>query len=181
MSTRSCIAKPDGDAWKGRYHHSDGYPTGMGRSLIDMFHGYFAGDLDAMVAYLIDSEPVGWSFILGTDLSIGPQWLEWDAYPKDDDGFADFSKIGPQSFTARGEVPFHDEDGTGDWIRPGDDTDTEWVYVLTPMGIFIGVGTQTPEWMVAWDDVDYRTKLLDIQTEVSDRSRDSFDLELTGS
>ena len=24
MSTRSCIARPVGDGWEGRYHHSDG-------------------------------------------------------------------------------------------------------------------------------------------------------------
>lgn len=30
MSTRSAIARPAGDGWEGRYHHFDGYPSGVG-------------------------------------------------------------------------------------------------------------------------------------------------------
>lgn len=30
VSTRSCIAIPKGDWWEGVYHHSDGYPYGLG-------------------------------------------------------------------------------------------------------------------------------------------------------
>jgi hypothetical protein len=33
MSTRSIIAIPNGDGWKGRYCHSDGYPSWNGRIL----------------------------------------------------------------------------------------------------------------------------------------------------
>jgi hypothetical protein len=33
MSTRSIIAVPHGDGWKGRYAHWDGYPEWMGRAL----------------------------------------------------------------------------------------------------------------------------------------------------
>lgn len=33
MSTRSIVAVAEGDGWKGQYHHSDGYPTGMGACL----------------------------------------------------------------------------------------------------------------------------------------------------
>ena len=33
MSTRSIIARQDGDSWKGRYAHWDGYPAHQGKSL----------------------------------------------------------------------------------------------------------------------------------------------------
>ena len=33
MSTRSIIAKQDGDSWKGRYAHWDGYPSHQGKSI----------------------------------------------------------------------------------------------------------------------------------------------------
>lgn len=33
MSTRSIVAVPHGDSWRGRYVHSDGYPSGVGADL----------------------------------------------------------------------------------------------------------------------------------------------------
>ena len=36
MSTRSCVAIPQGDGWKGRYVHSDGYPEHMVPTLLDL-------------------------------------------------------------------------------------------------------------------------------------------------
>jgi hypothetical protein len=153
MSTRACIAKPDGDGWRGRYHHSDGYPTGLGVALMEHYNGYFQGDLDAMTTYLIDNEKVGWSFIHGTDLSLGPQWQEYDEYPKTPEGWTDYSAIGPQSYTARGETS---DKPTGDWIthEDVDDVFIEWSYILTPRGIIVYYGTHTPLGMVEWDDIE---------------------------
>lgn len=74
MSTRAIIAKPEGDGWVGTYHHYDGYPTGLGTTLLEAHAGYFAGDVDAMTRYLIDDELVGWSDINGADWSQAKGW-----------------------------------------------------------------------------------------------------------
>lgn len=73
MSTRSAIARPTGPAtFEGVYHHWDGYPSGVGKTLFDAFNGHFAGDLDAMLTLLIDDHPGGWSTINGADWNIAP-------------------------------------------------------------------------------------------------------------
>lgn len=153
MSTRSCIAKPEGDGWKGRYHHSDGYPSGLGRFLFEAHNGFFGGDTEAMVKYLVDDEPVGWSFIIGTDLSVGPEWREYEDYPLVPadraryKGEKDYSALGPQSYSKRGEE--------GDsWITSADGPDImiEWVYVLTTGGLMVLSGSHAFLDLVRWDD-----------------------------
>lgn len=74
MSTRAVIAKPDGDGFRGRYHHFDGYPSGLGVALVGTLAEQFGGDLEAMVTRLIDEEHVGWSNIIGHDLSMPSCW-----------------------------------------------------------------------------------------------------------
>jgi hypothetical protein len=74
MGTRGCIAKPEGDGWRGRYHHWDSYPTGLGLTLLAVHADTFHGDTDAMIAYLIDEEPVGWSTINGAEWSLPKGW-----------------------------------------------------------------------------------------------------------
>jgi len=72
MSTRSIIARQVGDGWTGRYHHSDGYPTGVGNALLAHIRGHFAGDVRAAMAYLIDQHPAGWQSIVGANLRLAP-------------------------------------------------------------------------------------------------------------
>lgn len=69
MSTRAIIARwtpATTVTWEGRYHHYDGYPTGLGRQLHQLHHGHFNGDTDAMKRVLIE-EHTGWSTINGAD------------------------------------------------------------------------------------------------------------------
>lgn len=168
MSTRSCIAKPEGDGWKGRYHHSDGYPSGLGRFLFEAHNGFFGGDTDAMVKYLVDDEPVGWSFIMDTDLSKGPAWTEYEDYPlvpadqASYPGQKDYSALAPQSYTARGE----EFTGDGSWIRSTDGYDImiEWIYVLTPGGLMVidadySTSSHVFRDLVRWDDPDGVAKI----------------------
>lgn len=82
MGTRGCIAKPEGDGWRGRYHHWDSYPTGLGTTLLEVHAEVFAGDHETMIAYLIDDEPVGWSTINGADWSLPKGWQ--DSHDPDD-------------------------------------------------------------------------------------------------
>ena len=65
MSTRSVIARPSGSgSFEGRYHHFDGYPSGLGRQLYRLYHGVFKHNLDRMCAVLLYEHPAGWSTII---------------------------------------------------------------------------------------------------------------------
>ena len=59
MSTRSIIAIPEGDGWKGRYVHYDGYPAGVGQTV---WHIVKTAGL-AEAARILTSKPIGWSII----------------------------------------------------------------------------------------------------------------------
>ena len=62
MATRGCIAKWVGEGeWEGVYHHWDSYPTALGKTLWDLFHGRYEGNVDHMVRELIEETPQGWS------------------------------------------------------------------------------------------------------------------------
>ncbi len=68
MSTRSVIARQVGDGFVGRYHHSDGYPSGVGAALYKLYNGHFKQDAKRMLEVLIDEHPAGWSTIVGRTL-----------------------------------------------------------------------------------------------------------------
>ena len=70
MSTRSVIARANGDSWAGRFHHWDGYPEGLGKTLIENATGPFVGNLAGMLKILIDDHPAGWDTIVGRDLNL---------------------------------------------------------------------------------------------------------------
>jgi hypothetical protein len=79
MSTRACIARLTGRhplAFEGRYHHWDGYPSGLGHALYHAYGGPFDGDLERMLRVLIDEHPAGWSTIVGADWSLPPGFIE---------------------------------------------------------------------------------------------------------
>ena len=102
MSTRGVIARQKGDSFEGRYHHWDSYPTGLGKTLWELAHNQFKGDIEGMLRILIDEHPAGWSTICNKDfsLSVGynnldkgncltcgkPSWehyyQEWDSHGK---------------------------------------------------------------------------------------------------
>ena len=69
MSTRGAIARVNGDGFKGVYHHWDSYPDSLGETLKRLHGEYFEGDTDAMLKFLIDDHPAGWSTIIGKDLT----------------------------------------------------------------------------------------------------------------
>lgn len=167
MSTRSIIARPLGDGFEGRYCHSDGYPSGVGKHLHEQFHTAFGGDLDAMIATMIDGEEIGWSSIWGHDLSMPKGWLEYDEMPRvtvtlpDGDTYeaVDYSAFGPQSYTSRGETAKPGDDRMIRWTgnpEKWDSWGTEWGYVLSPMGLMVFdiayQGGPTYVAVVPWDD-----------------------------
>lgn len=71
MSTRSVIARKTGaKSFSGVYHHWDGYPSGLGATLFEVRNKHFKGDTQALLNYLIDKHPQGWSTINGADFSL---------------------------------------------------------------------------------------------------------------
>jgi hypothetical protein len=64
MATRATISRllTDGTS-EGRYHHWDGYPSGLGHKLLELFNDYFDKNIHLMMSALIDAHPAGWSTI----------------------------------------------------------------------------------------------------------------------
>jgi hypothetical protein len=85
MSTRSVIARPIAGAelrFAGRYCHSDGYPSGVGKTLFEAVNGYFNGDIGAMLTLLLDDHPAGWSSLMNADFSLKPGFTSYDVPKK---------------------------------------------------------------------------------------------------
>jgi hypothetical protein len=77
MGTRSAIARINGEhGFKGTYHHWDGYPTGLGATLFNLYQTQFNHDLPKMLHVLIDEHPAGWSTINGKDFNLEAGYFE---------------------------------------------------------------------------------------------------------
>lgn len=141
MSTRSVIARPtEGSehSWEGRYHHSDGYPSGLGKTLWDALHGSFAGDIHGLLKLLIDDHPAGWSVINDRDLTKPAGFVNWGDYPKKANGETDYAaieKLGPACYChgARNEEAWELESSEKD------PSDREWAYVINPLSESLAV------------------------------------------
>jgi hypothetical protein len=73
MSTRGAIVRfTNGEIteFAGRYHHWDSYPRSLGATLWKLYHGHFQKDLKAMLQFLIDDHPAGWSTINNKDFAL---------------------------------------------------------------------------------------------------------------
>ena len=118
MSTRSCVAIPQGDGWKGRYVHSDGYPSHMLPTLMDLVN---RKGLDRTIDVLINWNG-GWSFV-GTYEGITNYLGEDRAHFVSDYGLAYTKKEQPLT----------------SWIT-SEDNDAlfiEYVYILGPKSITV--------------------------------------------
>lgn len=123
MGTRSIIAKPDGDAWRGRYCHWDGYPEGVGQRLMELVN---RDGLAKVIDTIIDTH-CGWSSIhMPDNRQLGA-------------GYTDGRFLLVPEY---GVAYNHNSDqgSMSDWHTPDmlGDTWCQWVYVLTPMGIMFG-------------------------------------------
>lgn len=79
MSTRGAIARLTHvlpAKWAGRYHHWDSYPSGLGATLWNLYHGHFNRDLNQMLKVLIDDHPAGWSSLNASDFAQEPGFIE---------------------------------------------------------------------------------------------------------
>jgi len=65
VSTRSVIARRTNGGWSGVYHHWDGYPSGLGAHLWKLLRDRYAGDVERLLAEVVDAHPGGWSHLMG--------------------------------------------------------------------------------------------------------------------
>lgn len=107
MSTRAVIARqtdPDNPGrWEGRYHHWDGYPSGLGRALWHAYHFHFHQNLSGMLTYLLDQTDArcGWSTIVDRNLALEPVSPEEDMAGNLDELYG----FPPVSYARRGTEP----------------------------------------------------------------------------
>lgn len=147
MGTRSIIAIPEGDGWRGRYCHWDGYPHGVGRALVALVER----DGIERVRRTLTEDNYSWS---GLNLEQHDQRTLETATPDRD---ADYGTIEGQAYrwqTFENDGRFASIEGYGiahrdgdpeAWILPdGDKWGTEWLYVLGDAGVLIG--------KVGWSD-----------------------------
>lgn len=126
MGTRGVIAEAHGTGWRGRYHHWDSYPEGLGKTLYELYHGHFKKDLDAMIRVMVHDHPAGWSTINNADWSMPIGYVEI----KSDGGFDpnEYNKPkGPQCYCHGSR----NEEASG-FLLPHEDAGAEWGYVLDP-------------------------------------------------
>lgn len=117
MSTHGVIAETHGSGWRGRYHHFDGYPEGLGKTLFGLYNKHFKKDLSAMLQVLIHDHPAGWS-------SINNNWDLPLNYERPQ-GVYESMAAGPECFC---HGP-HQEAGT-DFYTAEDKGSWEWGYVF---------------------------------------------------
>lgn len=145
MSTRSVIARQTDEGWQGIYHHSDGYPSFMGPRLIEMHNGHFGGDVEAMLHFLIDEHPGGWSF-LGGDFSQAPGFNEDP--PR-------IRSAGYERHQVRNRCFCHGDRDESLGLRTAADEnwDIEWTYILCldSLLVFEGCEEMAPVGEVFWD------------------------------
>ena len=132
MGTRSIIAIPDGDTYKGRYCHFDGYPTHMGHALMEIVG---RDGLDTAITNLVTEPKLGWSYISPTQpvldrSNCNPASPAYSQY------------FGPNATHAAREgygcerlQPYPPENDI--WHGPDSNLWQEWVYVLRPEGLEI--------------------------------------------
>lgn len=117
MSTRSVLAIPEGDSWKGRYCHNDGYPSWQIPALLGLHQAH--GD---DITKFLTEDHCSWSGVHG------------------DGGFChchqeDGTPSPVETHVWDGDVEFER------WVRPHPDAwDIEWVYILNDRGVFVLIG-----------------------------------------
>lgn len=145
MSTRSIIARPVGDGFEGRYHHSDGYPTWLGRVLWRRLHSGTTRD------YLLNAHPAGWSHLADPDYPItrvpkakwGSRAIRYDDANQD----ACYCHGGP--YIGKRSEPEQ-------LLRHDEDACQEWAYVISETFLTVLVVVGRPEedgmgaYRVAW-------------------------------
>lgn len=146
MSTRSAIGlwhnKEENEAFLA-YHHSDGYPTGLGQFLWEIHHKWFKPNAEnfgfensvAFMGMYLALSPwarAGWSFILGTNFECEPSWnhpIYEDKFPRPEDYY---ETMAPKTYFDRAGEEFEPHCGPENIFDTAKDSWMEWMYILDP-------------------------------------------------
>ena len=154
MGTRACIAETHEGSWRGRYHHWDGYPTALGKTLWDVYHGHFGRNITTMLQFLIHDHPAGWSTINGADWNMQAGYVGMDSVE---------TNQGPQCYCHGTR-----HEGAEPPLGPEDDAGLEWCYVIDAVARtmtvlkhvwqsdevpYIGIGCMTAKEPLKWKEV----------------------------
>lgn len=149
MGTRSIIAIPDNDAWKGRYCHWDGYPSHMGHALSMIV----TRDGIERARQVLTADHLGWSSIDSGTPSI-------DGVTPDEN--ADYGTAARLAFDYGPSDRFRVVEGYGcaysreeadpDWLGPDTDAWQEWIYVLRDEGLEVLSASGISYGIFAYDD-----------------------------
>jgi hypothetical protein len=160
MGTRSVVAIPQGDSWKGRFVHWDGYPAGVGSALGELVE---RDGLEKVIATIVTGKNYSWSSLKVDQIDLTkvkgvranapygryeygtPEYSAWEFKRSYGDGrfkcvvgygiaHTDTEFTTPPLGTPEKPYRQTQEDF---WITPTDDTDTEWAYVLTEVGVAV--------------------------------------------
>jgi len=155
MSTRGAIVrftKGDASEFEGRYHHWDSYPSGLGATLWELYHGHFRKDLQRMLQALIDEHPAGWSTINNKDFEMAPGYEELFKGPCATCGKLDWEHY-YQSWESHGR-PLTDADrsqmAAGNYMALGHHF--QWVRRATGPECYCHGDRSDPEWLVTQED-----------------------------
>lgn len=161
MSTRAIIARPTDDGWQGAYQHSDGYPTWLGKRLHSACREHFDGNAEAMMKFLIDDHPGGWSSIGSLNPAAAKGYTE-DApmFVPESDGPVAYAAYRAHADAPRcychSERAEHRAEGSN--VATHADAaslwDVQWTYICTPdmLMVFIGCSEMQPVGAIAWDE-----------------------------
>lgn len=117
MSTRSVVAVPHGDIWRGRYVHFDGYPQHLATTLFRLVRR----DGVDKVSRTLTEDHTGWSMLNDDQHQISQNSARFVVVPGYGIAYRE-----------------NDSDGLSDWFGPEDiGYWIEWVYVLTPGGLLV--------------------------------------------
>lgn len=117
MGTRSIIAKQDGDAWKGRYAHWDGYPAHQGKTIWDIV------------------QRDGYETAVNTLVNENFYWSALDAN-HGDTALSESRWINVKGYGVAG----NDEQASPDeWYTPADMLDCwiDYIYIVTVGGLWV--------------------------------------------
>ena len=129
MSTRSVVARVEGDGFRGRYVHSDGYPASRGPVLFALYHDTFQRDAERMMSVLLDHH-YGWSSLDPAEGTEG-SWKAKSGYGTglleiySDGRFVQVPRVGV-AYTTEQDQTTEDE-----WYTQDDaDVFLEWAYAV---------------------------------------------------
>ena len=160
MSTQAAIARRHGDGFLGVYHHWDGYPNALGKTLWDLATGAIFKDLPTMLWALIDAHPAGWSSINGADFKLTPGY---DELGSGEPGARPQCYCHGDRHEAAQPVD-QDEDGGMEWAyvfdektgtmsilkRVRSDSGRHAVGMFGTLGVHAGSGERNDQWTVRW-------------------------------